>query len=1386
MGKLTDITNSANTAKHRAAHPYQRLSSSSDVVKTLTLHKEENNIKSNRMSKRESPRFMSPTVASRAQTGTPQLDNQRTTTPKLESASSAKNSNWVASTVKRVGLARADDGLSHTSKVSKELTAGNACTNKMSFPSPTSCKPDTRSKEPLAIDKPLPTEKPLPSEKPLPRAPVAQTTTDSPIKTSRSLVDARDKPLQGSPAGKSFEEEWPALVQPLQRAEQSFEMPSEGDERDAAEASANSIRGFNFQQSGSPPTSSAALISENEMLKAHIRVLAGLDRPSSKPSPRSPEQVDQRIAARHPARSESMNSSSPSGVTRRSSGVSSNEHGRPKSQRTANSGPNHSSSTQSSRPPGQTRQHSATRGPARSERKYSYDPKHSTLRSREVPSDEDGELTVQHKVFKGPGIPSLKQSTQPSAEGRQSKDTRAPARTARNYRSSPAEATIQYNREQNRRRLLARGPVSDRTLAYASQPGQNRTSEIRSRRSGGSVAKDGSSPKGVTWNDETSVQEANGERRHSVLKSSSNSLASEPEDASPNQDSPSLRGSVSGRERSHTQSDGTRKARAPAEAAAGNRREEVNRFQRHRDSIYVARRTCSNESGRSLTRAAPVIEFCSRKDSTEFVTAETSTVPSGPNKSVDYAQASPDELVAVTDAPSPSILAKFDEDDGDQRAELTAEDDLPALSGAEKSYSRRSPSPMLRGVENALIEHVDSEVDLRGRVARSEAGLGQRLGKHFSIFEDLSSAEAFVHTTPQPEPIPNISINSVTIAPSRLLANSHTLVATLSDNPSEATAMASQRVPSNFHNRSTRNLFLSAPAPSSENDGRVSRLSILSIQSWSTILSNISEETDQVNPEQLPSDQAAGDESLEHDQNSNATSLDTRDDGLDGPSSQDKGKATATATATDQDTTNDAFINHGQSTTANVAASAPITTAPIAHGRNASLKGSLYHQEDEITPVTIPSANQTRAKAVKPVSRQASLNHQYGEITPVTTSPATTQARVKAGKPVSRQVSLNHQDDKISPITSPATTQARVKVAKPVSRQASLDHQDDDITPVTVSPATQPRTQSSKSVSRQGSAAKPNKSSSSKSPELAIQKRQVTTQRPLPSPLFNSSSEYPTRNSSRRAVNDFIDPNSPAAGNDEHGFPPSSVSSNVRELRNNPEFASGSRAFNKRTTGKRNSQGTQSKTKQAMSSFRGLFHKQRADPQRSPKSTSHSAYGPTKASASRAVTPSGIPVATTFEEHPNYVDVPGMYAAAERSQSDNNAAPTAEPSHSNDDGALPATAAPTEEAQPGNAGALTSPADPTESDTARSHRLAVEIVNLAVSSPPGRRQREAAEMGRFLVAVITERREAQMALERVTAAANRAELCVARVNLEAMRAAQMIHAWRAEFLGGAS
>ena len=49
--------------------------------------------------------------------------------------------------------------------------------------------------------------------KPLPSPPVAQIMTTSPLKQTRSLIDATEKPLRRSPPGKPHEvEEWPVLL----------------------------------------------------------------------------------------------------------------------------------------------------------------------------------------------------------------------------------------------------------------------------------------------------------------------------------------------------------------------------------------------------------------------------------------------------------------------------------------------------------------------------------------------------------------------------------------------------------------------------------------------------------------------------------------------------------------------------------------------------------------------------------------------------------------------------------------------------------------------------------------------------------------------------------------------------------------------------------------------------------------------------------------------------------------------------------------------------------------------------------------------------------------------------------------------------------------------
>ncbi|KAI9767727.1 MAG: hypothetical protein M1835_007000, partial [Candelina submexicana] len=150
------------------------------------------------MSKRESPHFMSPTVASRAQTATSQPDHSRSMIPKPESASSAKGRNWVASTAKLVGLGRVDEGLSRSKKVIKEPATEETFINQMSFPRPSSCKPMAIGSAPSGSGRPSFVDKPLPSEKPLPSPPVLQIAQEGPSTDEDGKPNIQRKPASHS------------------------------------------------------------------------------------------------------------------------------------------------------------------------------------------------------------------------------------------------------------------------------------------------------------------------------------------------------------------------------------------------------------------------------------------------------------------------------------------------------------------------------------------------------------------------------------------------------------------------------------------------------------------------------------------------------------------------------------------------------------------------------------------------------------------------------------------------------------------------------------------------------------------------------------------------------------------------------------------------------------------------------------------------------------------------------------------------------------------------------------------------------------------------------------------------------------------------------------
>ncbi|KAI9877477.1 MAG: hypothetical protein M1830_003802 [Pleopsidium flavum] len=203
MGTLTDITTHANNVKGPKREP-TRLTKTSIA---LTSHNEENlgNFKNSTPKYNNAPRFMSPTVASKSQAATPVAKvGDQTSTPTSFGSSTAKGRNWVASAVKRVGMRRSGE---RTPQSEEEVPPGNA--NGLTGLDEISTIPKSNLQ---AIATSTTTTKSVLTEKPLPSPPMAQIITTSPVKETRTLIDASEKPLRRSPPGKpQQEEDWPVL-----------------------------------------------------------------------------------------------------------------------------------------------------------------------------------------------------------------------------------------------------------------------------------------------------------------------------------------------------------------------------------------------------------------------------------------------------------------------------------------------------------------------------------------------------------------------------------------------------------------------------------------------------------------------------------------------------------------------------------------------------------------------------------------------------------------------------------------------------------------------------------------------------------------------------------------------------------------------------------------------------------------------------------------------------------------------------------------------------------------------------------------------------------------------------------------------------------------------
>lgn len=233
MGTLSDITASANIVTNRKPRSkYSKVQEALETPVSATLSS-------------TAPRFMSPTIASSQQGPSPSAHKgDRTSTPTSILSSKARSSSWMASAVRRVGISRRNDGTPRKNDGTPRTQDSTPRTND-DTPHMKKCSSPIKSKDLTVPDKvfsisiftaigllkiaqlktrsymQLPDTPPnndiamkaLPSEKPLPSPPLAQLVTGSPIKETRCLIDASEKPLRRSPPGKPHqEEEWPVLV----------------------------------------------------------------------------------------------------------------------------------------------------------------------------------------------------------------------------------------------------------------------------------------------------------------------------------------------------------------------------------------------------------------------------------------------------------------------------------------------------------------------------------------------------------------------------------------------------------------------------------------------------------------------------------------------------------------------------------------------------------------------------------------------------------------------------------------------------------------------------------------------------------------------------------------------------------------------------------------------------------------------------------------------------------------------------------------------------------------------------------------------------------------------------------------------------------------------
>ncbi|MCJ1434495.1 hypothetical protein MMC27_003864 [Xylographa pallens] len=183
MGNFLDVTSSTDTlnvVKSRWSPNTSEAFSDTEMIETL----------------KPSPRFMSPTIASRvaALSRAPKHKSP----PSSMSSKKSKTSSWIASAAKCVS----------GKSLKKSSTTPNAAVPHDKAVRSSDVKvPESRTAMYSLVTKPLPSEKPLPSP------PVAQVIEARPASgVDRSIIDALEKPLTRSPPGEPNNvEEWPVL-----------------------------------------------------------------------------------------------------------------------------------------------------------------------------------------------------------------------------------------------------------------------------------------------------------------------------------------------------------------------------------------------------------------------------------------------------------------------------------------------------------------------------------------------------------------------------------------------------------------------------------------------------------------------------------------------------------------------------------------------------------------------------------------------------------------------------------------------------------------------------------------------------------------------------------------------------------------------------------------------------------------------------------------------------------------------------------------------------------------------------------------------------------------------------------------------------------------------